>query len=266
MKAGVSTACLYPDFLENALSELMENGVRTTEIFVNTHSEVVPEFTGMLADIISANGAECAAYHPYTCPMEPMMMFSGYSRRMKDMLEYHKYYFDAMNRLGAKIFVFHGNMNAVAVPDDFYFEVFDELSRAAERFGIVAAQENVARCQSHSLEFMKNMTVKLGSRAKFVLDVKQALRSGEDPAEIVRTLGSGIVHVHMSDNNKDDDCLVPGKGNFDIYSFLALLHEKGFDGTVMIELYRRGFQTVSELTESCAYIESLIKRIEERKD
>ena len=120
MKAGVSTACLYPDFLENALSELMENGVRTTEIFVNTHSEVVPEFTGMLADIISANGGECAAYHPYTCPMEPMMMFSGYSRRMKDMLEYHKYYFDAMNRLGAKIFVFHGNMNAVAVPDDFF--------------------------------------------------------------------------------------------------------------------------------------------------
>ena len=182
------------------------------------------------------------------------------------MLEYHKYYFDAMNRLGAKIFVFHGNMNAVAVPDDFYFEVFDELSRAAERFGIVAAQENVARCQSHSLEFMKNMTGKLGSRAKFVLDVKQALRSGEDPVEIVRTLGSGIVHVHMSDNSKDDDCLVPGKGNFDIYSFLSLLHEKGFDGTVMIELYRRSFQTVSELTESCAYIESLIKRIEERKD
>ena len=93
MKAGTSTACLYPELLEKALAELMENGIKTAEIFVNTHCEVMPEFTEMLADIISRNGAECAAYHPYTCPIEPMMFFSGYDRRVKDMLDYHKYYF-----------------------------------------------------------------------------------------------------------------------------------------------------------------------------
>ena len=36
-----------------------------------------------------------------------------------------------MNRLGARIFVLHGNMNVVAVNEDFYFEIFSELADAA---------------------------------------------------------------------------------------------------------------------------------------
>lgn len=266
MKAGISTACLYPDLLEDALSVLMENGVKTTEIFVNTHSEVVPEFTDVLAEIIRKNGAECIAYHPYTCPIEPMMLFSGYSRRVRDMLDYHRYYFDAMNRLGTKIFILHGNMNVVSVEEDFYFEIYSLISEEAEKFGITVAQENVARCQSHSLDFMKYMSEKLGSRAKFVLDIKQALRSDEDPFEIVRTLGNSIVHVHMSDNSEAEDCLVPGTGTFDIYSFLKLLDSTGFDGAIMTELYRKNFSDVSELTASCRYVENIINKIESEKN
>lgn len=240
----------------------MGSGIKTTEIFVNTHSEVLPEFTEKLAEILERNSAECTAYHPFTCPIEPMMMFSGYGRRLKDMLEYHKYYFEAMNRLGSEIFVLHGNMNAVAVDEDYYFEVFSELSEAAAVYGITVAQENVARCQSHSLEFMKHMAESLGDRAKFVLDVKQAVRSGEDPFEIAELLGDNIVHVHMSDNRPDEDCLVPGTGSFDTEGFLRLLHRKKYSGVIMTELYRKNFSTVSELSECCVYIENIIKRIE----
>ena len=265
MKAGTSTACLYPELLEKALAELMENGIKTAEIFVNTHCEVMPEFTEILADIISRNGAECAAYHPYTCPIEPMMFFSGYDRRVKDMLDYHKYYFEAMNRLGARIFVLHGNMNVVAVNEDFYFEIFSELADAAASFGITVAQENVARCQSHSLDFMKHMSEALGNRAKFVLDIKQAVRAHEDPFEIARALGNRIIHVHMSDNNASSDCLAPGTGTFDIYGLLKELYLRGFDGAVITELYRNNFGSVFDLINSCRYIENIIKRIESEK-
>ncbi len=240
----------------------MDKGIKTTEIFVNTHSEVVPEFTDMLAGIIERNGAECTAYHPFTCPIEPMMLFSGYSRRVKDMLDYHRYYFEAMNRLGTRIFVLHGNMNAVAVEESFYFEIFSVLAEAAAEFGITVAQENVARCQSHSLDFMKHMSEQLGDTARFVLDIKQAVRSGEDPFEIVNVLGNRIVHVHMSDNTPEEDCVLPGKGKFDIYGFLKLLYSTGFDGAVMTELYRKNFSDADALAESCRYIEKIINRIE----
>lgn len=266
MKAGISTACLYPDILEEALYSLLDNGVRTTEIFVNTHSEVVPEFTDMLAGMLSEYDALCAAYHPYTCPIEPMMLFSGYSRRVKDMLEYHRYYFDAMNRLGSDIFILHGNMNVVAVEESFYFEIFSQLADEAAKFGITVAQENVARCQSHSLDFMRSMSEQLGSKARFVLDIKQAVRSEEDPFKVAEVLGNRIIHVHMSDNNSSADCLVPGTGTFDIYGFLRFLDSRGFDGTVMTELYRKNFQDVYELAESYRYIESIINKIEKERN
>ena len=266
MTAGSSTACLYPELLEEALAELVGNDIKTVEIFVNTHCEVMPEFTEVLGGILSRSGAECVAYHPYTCPIEPMMFFSGYDRRVKDMLDYHKYYFEAMNRLGARIFVLHGNMNVVAVNEDFYFEIFSGLADAAASFGITVAQENVARCQSHSLGFMKRMADALGDRAKFVLDIKQAVRSHEDPFEIVRTLGNRIIHVHMSDNSEKYDCLAPGTGTFDIYGLLRELYRQGFDGAVITELYRKNFGTVSDLVCSCRYIEKMINKIESEKN
>ena len=51
----------------------------------------------------------CCSLHPYTCEIEPIMLFSNYPRRVDDYLEYCRYYFTAMQQLGAKIFVLHGN-------------------------------------------------------------------------------------------------------------------------------------------------------------
>lgn len=266
MKAGVSTACLYPELIEDALCDILEHNITNTELFVNTHSEIIPEFTEKLAGILTSYSAVCSAYHPFTCPIEPMMLFSGYERRVKDMLEYHKFYFDAMNRLGTDIFILHGNLDVIAVPEDFYFDIFSRLSETAEKFGITVAQENVARCQSHSLHFMQSMLSALGEKAKFVLDIKQAVRSDEDPFEIARTLGNSIIHIHMSDHDEKNDCLLPGKGNFNIEKFLRLMAEKGFDGTVMTELYRSNFISTEELAEGFRYLDSIIKRIDKERN
>ena len=50
MKAGVSTACLYPRLLEDSLYDLALNGVPHVEIFVNTHSELNKVFAQSLAE------------------------------------------------------------------------------------------------------------------------------------------------------------------------------------------------------------------------
>lgn len=266
MKAGVSTACLYPALIEDALSDLVSSGIKTTEIFINTHSELMPAFTEKMKNILTDAGASCTAVHPYTCPIEPMMMFSSYQRRLDDFLEYCRYYFDAMNTLGAGIFVLHGNKHITSVDEELYFERFALLSRTAAGYGITVAQENVERCQSRSLSFLKHMSEYLGDTAKFVLDIKQAVRSGEDPFEAARVLGNRIVHIHMSDHDDEHDCMMPGTGKFRTGEFLRLMHELGFDGSVMTELYRDNFRDTPQLAECCRYIGSLIRNIEEGEE
>lgn len=262
IKSGISTACLYPELLEESLSKILNAGIKNTEIFVNTHSEVTSEFTDMMKSILKNSNAVCTAYHPFTCPIEPMMLFSGYERRVTDFLDYHKYYFEAMNKLETEIFILHGNMNVIAVPEDFYFENFLRLSETAREFGITVAQENVARCQSRSLDFLKSMSEKLKDNARFVLDIKQAVRSGEDPMTMADVLGNKIIHVHMSDHNAENDCLLPGKGSFNIKEFLTKLKKKGFEGSVMTEVYRSSFTDINELIESQRYIENIIQTIQ----
>ncbi len=261
MKAGVSTACLYPELLENALAQIADLGIKNTEIFINTHSELQPGFIDLLKNIISENDVSCCSVHPFTCPSEPMMFFSSYERRVDDIIDYYKYYFEAMNKLGAKILVFHGNKKIHPAPEELYFERFGRLAMTAEEFGLIAAQENVERCQSNSLEFMKNMSSYLGKYANFVLDVKQAVRSHEDPFKIASELGDKIVHVHMSDHNADRDCMLLSHGDFDIEGFLRLLSQKGFDGSVVLELYRQNFNDISELCDSYRYLEEIIRKI-----
>ena len=44
MRIGVSTACLYPDLLEDSLVNLLDSGVNHVEIFVNSDSELDKQF------------------------------------------------------------------------------------------------------------------------------------------------------------------------------------------------------------------------------
>ena len=40
LKAGVSTACLYPQPTEESLYDLALGGVTTVEVFINAHAEL----------------------------------------------------------------------------------------------------------------------------------------------------------------------------------------------------------------------------------
>jgi sugar phosphate isomerase/epimerase len=262
MQAGVSTACLYPKLLEESLYDLALNGIGHTEIFVNTVRELDKGYVTSLKKTMDHFEVTCRSLHPFTCAMEPMLFFSGYERRIEDGLEFYKKYFQAMNILGAEIFVFHGNKAIVNTPAELYYECFMRLVKTAKEFGVTVAQENVSRCSSGSLDFMKNMVKALGKDAKFVLDTKQAVRAGESSFEILKTLKEHIIHVHISDHGEMGDCLKIGRGSFNIRGFLSTLHECSPGCSVMLELYRSNFEGISDLVGNYNLLSEMIGNIE----
>lgn len=244
MRPGISTSSFYPRAIEEVVAEFAVRNISPIEIFVNTLSELQPEYLRELRRILDSYGGEIVSLHPFTCAFEPFMLFTRYERRFRDAVEWHKNYFEAMNRLGAGIFVFHGdryrgdNPPDSAVSDEEYYERFAVLRDLGKSFGIIVAQENVERCRSRSLDFLRRMVDYLDGDVAFVFDNKQALRSGVDYRDFIETLGERIVHVHLSDNGPAGDCLSIGDGTLDLQDFLGRLRSEGYDGSVMIELYR----------------------------
>lgn len=259
LKAGVSTACLYPQPTEEALYDLALGGVTTVELFINTHAELKRSFVAAMADILHRFEVQCSSLHPFTSEIEPMMLFSNYERRVGDFLEYCRNYFTAMQQLGATIFVLHGNKQLVGMDIDFYCERFGKLAALGKSYGVTVAQENVARYTSRSLAFLQQMQQKMGNEVKFVLDVKQAVRSKEDPMQMLQTLGRNIVHVHMSDHGEYGDCLPIGAGRFAVKTFLQTLSTVSPNCTVMLELYRSGFRTLQDLLHNYHILQRMIQ-------
>ena len=247
MTAGVSTACLYPKPLEESLYELAVNGISAVEIFINSHSELKKGFAHGAAALLKRFDMKCLSVHPFTCEMEQMMLFSEYERRIEDMLEYYKLYFRFMNTVGADIFIFHG---AKYAQKELYCERYSRLYRLGKEFGVTVAVENVSRCQSASSAYIRELAKLLGNEFAFVLDTKQAVRSGEDPFRFLDAAGKSIVHTHISDSGELGDCLLIGRGSFRFRQFFERLAALNPDCGVVLELYRSGFRGISDLVSS----------------
>jgi len=261
VKAAVSTACLYPKLTEDALYDLCLSGISTVEIFLSAPSEVGSVYANDMAAMLRRFDTKCVSVHPWTAPNEGYMLFSNYMRRVRDFLDEARKVFLFMQTVGAKIYVLHGCPVGWVKPE-FYCERFKMLVDVGKEYGISVTQENVNKYESQSLKFLKEFCRLLGDDAKITLDTKQAVRAGMLLDETVRSVGDHIVHVHMSDHGEKGDCLRIGEGRFQIVPFLAALRAKGFDGAVMLELYRDAFGGVQDLHEDWQRIGRLIARAE----
>ena len=257
MKAGVSTASLYPMETEIAVRTLGEMGVRNIEIFVNDTSELEGEVREKIASCIKEYNMNVVSIHPFNSPLETLFLFSDYKRRVDTISALYKKYFEFMQYVGARIFVLHGAQKDARCSDEMYVERFMKLNESASEFGALVAQENVHYCKSGNIEFLKMLERECG--AKFVLDIKQAVRAGYDPIEIAEAVGGSVIHLHVSDNRPGADCIPVGQGTYDMAKLIRALHGKGFDGAMLVELYRNGYSEFSELTESVKHLENIIE-------
>lgn len=259
MLFGISTACTYPEHTEIAVKKLCESGVSNIEIFFNSACETQGKIFDEIVRIVKANGTNVTSIHPFTSSFEPFMLFSDYDRRFSDGREYLNRYYDCAGALGADIVVLHGDRADRLNHDDRYIERYHKLYTAAREKGVYLAQENVSRCRSKDLEFIRKMKAQLLGDVRFVLDFKQARRSEVSFKDLADAMGDKIIHLHINDYDDSHDCLLAGQGVCDFNAALLYLAQKGFNGSGVIEVYRQNYGDFKELVESLKFLNKTVK-------
>ncbi len=258
IRAGISTACFYPETTERSLELTAAAGAVCTEIFVNADQEFSPRCFQAYGRFAKENGIDIVSIHPYTSGFETALFFSDYLRRLEDGLHLYSRFFELAASVGARYFVLHGAAIKAKLEDACIFERFGLLARQARSFGVTLLQENVARCKSRSPAYIRAMRAALGEEAAFVLDVKQAVRAGFSVGEMQEAMGEGIRHVHISDCDSERDCLPPGVGAADLPGFIASLRAGGYTGDLILELYKDSYTGLVQLYESYVYLTRLL--------
>lgn len=91
------------------------------------------------------------------------------------------------------------------------------------------------------------------------LDLSHTATAGVSGLEMARDLGDRLSHVHLTDGSGSmkDEHLVPGRGTQPCDAVLEHLAQRGFTGSIVVELVTRGATTRSEreadLTEALAF-------------
>ena len=261
MEIGISTASFYPTLLEDALEQLVTRQVPVVELFLNTFSELNPELRQTVRAWLDLGSTRAISVHPFTSVLESSLFFTSYPRRFEDGVELYRRYFDYAAQMGVKILVFHGNHRNTSRPPQRYYERFARLRQVAKEMGIILAQENVFAHCSQELSFLVEMRRYLRDEVEFILDNKQALRGGQDPMEMAKTLGDRVVQLHLSDSVPGKDCLPPGEGSFDFQRYFSILKEKGYSGDGVIELYHNSYESYQQIFASREYLQTVADQV-----
>lgn len=260
MDIGISTGCLYPMLTEDCLKALCDIGFRNFEIFFNTFSELETDYLDNILKIISPYNAKVVSIHPFTSGFESYLLFSNYERRFYDGVTFYEKYFRTAKYIGANKVVLHGltTVYKSSMTNSEYFRRFDILQNSAEKYNVSLLQENVNLFRSNNICFIKDMKTEIPLSAGFVCDVKQAVRGGISPFEMVQTMGSHLRHIHINDFDHDNNCVLPGKGCFDFNLFFDTIKNAGFDNDIIIEVYRSSFETLNELLDSYKFLKKFL--------
>lgn len=253
MRIGLSTANFFPEYnTEDMITRYGEWGVTSVEVFLNTFSEMRPEFIRLLRDRCEAHGIAVHSVHVMSAVMEPCL-FDLLERRRQDFLAIFRETLQCVRGLGADIYTFHGPPLYMAEPSfhDHLARCYDELYELAEAAGVRLAQENVGYLPSGQPEFIRAMKDRMNHRMLHTFDIKQAVRAGVDPFAYLELVGPDLVNVHLNDHDRDHSCLLPGAGSFDFPRLFGQLKDLGYQGNAILELYRHNFQDERDLLEAC---------------
>lgn len=258
---GVSSACFYPMETLCAVRQLCAWKIPNIEIFFNSPRELKEEYVQKLHQLCQQSGTQVVSVHPFTSGIEPLFFFSEYPGRFEDGIELYEGYLRAAKKLGAKLLVFHGDSPYSKIPQE---KAFDQLRRfdrfALEQYGVRVAYENVVRCRGRDPQYFASLR-EYYPEMRFVLDIKQALRSGRLPSEYIRLLGDSICHVHISDSTAERDCLPVGGGEMNLHELLQELKEQGFHGSVLQEVYRDSYEHPQQVLEGYRALEKMVSEL-----
>ena len=258
MRAGVSSACFFPQETACSVEKLAQWKIPQIEIFFNSFQELKPDYLERLRSCCQAGETKIVSIHPFTSNSESFYFFTDYPGRLQDGLAIYRHFLRAAQQLQAQLLVFHGASIANDLPIEQSARHFATLDRMAqEEYGITVAHENVVRSRSRDIEYLVQLR-EAYPQLKLVLDVKQALRAGYEPFEYVEQLGESVIHVHISDSTQEEDCLPVGSGDAHLKALLGALQGTGFAGCVLQELYRSSYQEEQEVREGYHRLQQMI--------
>lgn len=256
MNIGISTSCFYPAITEKTLERIARLGFKQIEVFVNAPSESTISYASRFKQMADSYQLNVVAFHPFSSFAESYCLFGEYERRRQDFYDIYREYFAAAATMGANVFNFHGCRSDWPVSQEKYWDVYHTLFRLAQKEGIRFSQENVNRHYCSSPDYILNMRQALQHDLYFTFDVKQAMRSGEDPCAVRDAMGEHLIHFHASDYQETGACALPGKG---ICSYETILnkHLRSDAVSKVIEVYATDYTNDSQLREAANFMNKL---------
>ena len=259
MNVGISTASIFNKaMVEDTPAMLVDIGCKEIEVFLNTFSEYRPDFVRLLRKRIDDAGLVVYSVHPMSNQFEAQL-FSIHPRQKADAFSMYRDALNAGRILGATHYVMHGSPHLGGTAKNLEMEritpVFRELLDVAAEYGITLCLENVSWCFFHTPAFGAELRQRLGDRRlKFVLDIKQAVRSGEDPFAFVEAVGEDLANWHLCDYAFDGtgklSLKMPGQGQCDFFALGKAMAAKGYNGPAFIEVYSDMYRELDELKSS----------------
>jgi len=128
--------------------------------------------------------------------------------------------------------------NFTCIPE---LSALDDLESLADEFRIrLAIHNNATGAPFDKIADVLSAVEGRGPNVGACLDIGNALRGSEDPAEAVRRLGSRLIGIHLKDvsaRDPDSEVIVLGKGFLDVPAFFAAVQEVEFpdDGALSLE-------------------------------
>ena len=105
MRAGVSSACFFPQETACSVEKLAQWKIPQIEIFFNSFQELKPDYLERLRSCCQASGTKIVSIHPFTSNSESFYFFTDYPGRLQDGLARqrnsckHSYWFFTEHRL-----------------------------------------------------------------------------------------------------------------------------------------------------------------------
>ncbi len=240
-----------------AFKLLQKYGVTNIELFLNTFSELDNEYINKLKKIKDKTKQNIIALHPFTCALESFFFATHYDTRKKDGFDFYKQYFETCNKLEISFFNFHGMHKDVNYPLDIYCENIAKLRDLGREFNVELCHENVVRCKFGYTKNIIKMRKLLNDDISFTLDIKQMRRANIKTQDMVNAMGKCVKYLHLSDCDNDNDCTLPGTGNYDFEHLFNCLAQHNFTGDGVIELYSDSFTSVESIISSAQYLQKL---------
>jgi sugar phosphate isomerase/epimerase len=249
-KVALSTASVYPESTATAFELAARLGYDGVEVMVWT--DPVSQDIEALRRLSDYHGIEVLAIHsPCLIITQRVWGTDPWAKLVRAR--------DAAETLGAATVVVHPPFRWQR---DYARDFVAGIQRMADETDVRFAVENMFPLRARGravVPYSPDYDPSDEDFRHFTLDLSHTSVAQNDAMDMARRMGDRLAHVHIADGlgTARDEHLVPGRGEQPCAELLEGLAERGFDGTVVVEINTRRAESradrETDLAEALAY-------------